>query len=83
MKIYKYGKMTYPIRECPHCGCVFQFDRSLVHGGGFTADHKERKMVICPDCLRQFEIENYNSITWSRNLPVNMTDLAVMSYLEY
>ena len=52
MKIYKYGKMTYPIRECPHCGCIFQFDRSLVHGGGFTADHKERKMIICPDCLR-------------------------------
>lgn len=83
MKIYKYGKMTYPIRECPKCGCVFQFDRSLVRGGGLIAEFKERKMVICPDCMKMFEIENYDSITWSRNLPVNMTDLEVMSYLGY
>ena len=83
MKIYKYGKMTYPIRECPKCGCVFQFDRSFVRGEGLIPEFKERKMVICPDCLRQFEIENYDSITWSRNLPVNMTDLEVMSYLGY
>ena len=38
MKIYKYGKMTYPIRECPNCGCVFSFNKAFVHYGETNAE---------------------------------------------
>ena len=72
MKIYKYGKLTYPIRECPHCECVFGFTQALVQSGGFKTDHRERKMVICPDCLKMFEIKSYDLIKWGRKLPDNI-----------
>lgn len=74
MKIYKYGKMTYPIRECPHCGCVFSFDRTLVHSGGVDTEGETRYLIPCPDCLKMFRIEGYDLIKWGRKLPDNMVD---------
>ena len=69
MKIYKYGKMTYPIRECPNCGCVFSFNKAFVHYGEINAEGKRYYFVRCPDCFNKFRIERYDLIEWDRKLP--------------